>query len=177
MLPQSNWPITGGFVALASEQGEGTTVNLYLPRASYDPVAEPVAGARDMPQGDGELILVVEDDDRVREITLKRLESLGYAVAEARSGPEAIKLLQSGEPIDVVFSDIVMPGKMTGYDVAQWVATMKPNIKVVLTTGYNEYDSKGDASAAGLKVPILDKPYTRERLAQTMHTALLDQPA
>jgi PAS domain S-box-containing protein len=168
---------SGGFVTLASEQGEGTTVNLYLPRASYDPVAEPVAGARDMPQGDGELILVVEDDDRVREITLKRLESLGYAVAEARSGPEAIKLLQSGEPIDVVFSDIVMPGKMTGYDVAQWVATMKPNIKVVLTTGYNEYDSKGDASAAGLKVPILDKPYTRERLAQTMHTALLDQPA
>ena len=168
---------SGGFVALASEQGKGTTVNLYLPRASYDPVTEPVAGAKDMPHGDGELILVVEDDDRLREITLKRLESLGYAVAEARSGPEAIKLLQSGEPIDVVFSDIVMPGKMTGYDVAQWIATMKPNIKVVLTTGYNEYDSKGDASAAGLKVPILDKPYTRQRLAQTMHSALLDQPA
>ena len=168
---------SGGFVTLASGRGKGTTVSLYLPRASYDPVTEPLAGAGDMPQGDGELILVVEDDDRVREITLKRLESLGYAVTEARSGPEAIKLLQSGEPIDLVFSDIVMPGHMTGYDVAQWIATMKPNIKVVLTTGYNEYDSKGDFSAAGIRIPILDKPYTRERLAQTMRNALLGQSA
>jgi CheY-like chemotaxis protein len=137
---------SGGFVTLAGEQGKGTTVNLYLPRALNDPVAKRSAGAKVMPQGDGELILVVEDDDRVREITLTVLESLGYAVAEARSGPEAIKLLKSGEPIDLVFSDVVMPGNMTGYDVAQWVATMKSNIKVVLTTGY---DSKGDASPAG----------------------------
>jgi PAS domain S-box-containing protein len=162
-----------GFVTLASEPGKGTTVDLYLPRASNNAPTECAGGPKDMPQGNGEFILVVEDDDRVREITLTLLESLGYAVAEARSGPEAIRLLKSGEPIDLVFSDVVMPGKLTGYDVARWVATMKPNIKVVLTTGY---DSKANASPPGIKIPVLDKPYTRERLAQTMRNALLDQP-
>jgi PAS domain S-box-containing protein len=165
---------SGGFVTLASEPGKGTTVSLYLPRASSDPVTKHAAGAEDIPPGNGELILVVEDDDRVREITLKRLESLGYAVAEARSGPEAIKLLKSGEPVDLVFSDVVMPGNMTGYDVAQWVATMKPNVKVVLATGY---DSKSNAPAASTNITVLDKPYTRERLAQIMRSALLDQTA
>jgi len=165
---------SGGFVTLSSERGEGTAVNIYLPRALDKPVAKSPADPKDVPQGDGELILVVEDDDRVREITLRRLESLGYAVAEARSGPEANRLLNAGEPIDLVFSDVVMPGKVTGYDVAQWVATMKPNIKVVLTTGY---DSKANALPVGVKVPILDKPYTRERLAQTMRSVLRDRPA
>jgi PAS domain S-box-containing protein len=163
---------SGGFVTLASEQGRGATVSIYLPRASDESGAKPPAGEKEIPKGDGELILVVEDDDRVREITLTLLESLGYAVAEARSGPEAIKRLKSGEPIDLVFSDIVMPGKMTGYDVAHWVATMKPNVKVVLTTGY---DSKSNASPSGVTIPVLDKPYTRERLAQTLRSALLDQ--
>jgi PAS domain S-box-containing protein len=166
---------SGGFVTLASERGKGTTVSLYVPRVLDDAVAKHGAGAKDMPRGDGELILVVEDDDRVREITLKRLESLGYAVAEARSGPEAIQLLKSGEPIDLVFSDIAMPGKMIGYDVAQWVTTMKPNVKVVLTTGYNEIGSEGDALPAGDNIPVLDKPYTRERLAQTMRSVLVNQ--
>jgi PAS domain S-box-containing protein len=168
---------SGGFVTLASEPGKGTIVNFYLPRASNEPATEHAASVEEIPQGDGELILVVEDDDPVREITLKRLESLGYAVAEARSAPEAIKLLESGEPIDLVFSDVVMPGRMTGYDLARWIAAMKPNIKVVLTTGYNDGDAKADASPVGVKIPVLDKPYSREKLAQTMRRALLDQPA
>jgi CheY-like chemotaxis protein len=168
---------SGGFVTLASTPGKGTMVNLYLPRASNESAAERVAGAHEIPQGNGELILVVEDDDPVREIALKRLESLGYALAEARSGLEAIRLLESGEPIDMVFSDVVMPGKMTGYDLAEWVAAMKPNIKVVLTTGYNEGDAKTNTSSVGLNIPVLDKPYSREELAQTMRNALRDQPA
>jgi CheY-like chemotaxis protein len=167
---------SGGFVTLASTPGKGTIVNFYLPRASNKSAVERVAGADEMPEGNGEFILVVEDDDPVREIALKRLESLGYAVAEARSGSEAIRLLESDEPIDLVFSDIVMPGKMTGYDLAQWLAARKPNIKVVLTTGYNEGDAKTNNSPVGLKIPVLDKPYSREKLAQTMRNALLDQP-
>ena len=88
--------------------------------------------------GDGELILLVEDNDKVREATANRLKSLGYAVLEAKTGPEAITLLESGEPIALVFSDIVMPGGMTGYDVAEWVRSMKPDLKVVLTSGYSD---------------------------------------
>ena len=72
--------------------------------------------------GDGEFILLVEDNNKLREATANRLESLGYAVLEAETGPEAINLLKSGEPIALVFSDIVMPGGMTGYDVAEWVS-------------------------------------------------------
>ena len=79
------------------------------------------------PLGDGELILLVEDNDKVREATANRLEFLGYAVLEAKTGPEAITLLESGEPIVLVFSDVVMPGGMTGYDVVERVCSMRPD--------------------------------------------------
>ena len=109
---------SGGFVAIDSTVDEGTSVHLYFPKAEPGPI---VSHARptteETPLGDGELILLVEDNDRVREATVNRLETLGYAVLDARTGPEAIRLLQSGEPIALVFSDIVMPGGMTGYDV------------------------------------------------------------
>ena len=120
--------------------------------------------------GDGELILVVEDNDMVREATVSRLQSLGYAVLEAKTGPEAITLLESGEPIALVFSDIVMPGGMTGYDVAEWVHSMKPDLKVLLTTGYSEMPLA--VSEAVRKIKVLGKPYTREQLACALREAL-----
>jgi CheY-like chemotaxis protein len=98
--------------------------------------------------GDGELILVVEDNDKVRETTVRRLESLGYPVLEARSGPEAITLLGSGQPIALVFSDIVMPGGMTGYDVAEWVRAKKPNLKMLLTSGNSDIPLHGERGRA-----------------------------
>ena len=94
---------------------------------------------------------------------MSRLESLGYAVLEAKTGPEAITLLQSEEPIALVFSDIVMPGGMTGYDVAEWVRSMRPELKVVLTSGYN--DMPLAASEAVRAIKVLGKPYTRAQLA------------
>ena len=120
--------------------------------------------------GDGELILVIEDNDKVRETTVRRLESLGYSVLEARSGPEAITLLESGQPIALVFGDIVMPGGMTGYDVAEWVRVKKPNLKVLLTSGYREMPLT--ASEAVREIKVLGKPYTREQLARALREAL-----
>ena len=120
--------------------------------------------------GDGELILLVEDNDTVREATANRLESLGYAVLEAGRGPEAITLLKSGEPIALVFSDIVMPGGMTGYDVAEWVQSMKPELEVLLTTGYSEMPLAMSEIAG--RVKVLGKPYTREQLACALREAL-----
>ena len=120
--------------------------------------------------GDGELILVVEDNDKVREATVSRLESLGYAVLKAKTGPEAISLLEAGHPISLVFSDIVMPGGMTGYDVAEWVRSMKPGLKVLLTTGNSELPIV--ASGAMQKIKVLGKPYTREQLAHALRDAL-----
>ena len=124
--------------------------------------------------GDGELILVVEDNDTVREATVSRLESLGYAVLEAKSGPEAIKLLELGQPIALVFSDIVMPAGMTGYDVAEWVRAMKPDVKVVLTSGYR--DAQLAVSATVREIKVLAKPCTREQLASAFRAALDGPP-
>jgi CheY-like chemotaxis protein len=120
--------------------------------------------------GDGQLILLVEDNDKVREGTANRLESLGYSVLGAKTGPEAITLLKSGEPIALVFSDIVMPGGMTGYDVAEWVQSMKSEVKVLMTTGYS--DIALAASETARKFKVLGKPYTREQLACALREAL-----
>jgi CheY-like chemotaxis protein len=78
--------------------------------------------------GDGEVILVVEDNDIVRQATVNRLQSLGYDTLEAKTGPEAITLLESGAAIALVFSDILMPGGMSGYDLAEWVWSMRPGL-------------------------------------------------
>jgi CheY-like chemotaxis protein len=120
--------------------------------------------------GGGELILVVEDNDIVRQATVSRLQSLGYAALEAKTGPEAITLLESGEPIALVFSDILMPGGMTGYDVAEWVQSMKPEVKVLQTTGYSEMPVA--VNDAARKIKVLAKPYTREQLACALREAL-----
>jgi hypothetical protein len=101
---------------------------------------------------------------------MSRLESLGYAVLQARTGPEAIKLLESGEPVALVFSDIVMPGKMTGYDVAEWIRSKRPDLKVVLTSGYSNMPLA--PSEAIREVGVLGKPYTREQLAHVFRQAL-----
>lgn len=100
---------------------------------------------------------------------MSRLESLGYAVLQARTGPEAIKLLESGEPVALVFSDIVLPGRMTGYDVAEWVRSKKPDLKLVLASGYSNMPLA--ASEAVREIGVLGKPCTREQLAHAFRKA------
>jgi CheY-like chemotaxis protein len=104
--------------------------------------------------GTAERILVVEDNDKVRAATVNRLGSLGYAVLEARTGPEAIKLLESAEPVALVFSDIVMPGRMTGYDVGEWIGSRKPYVKVILASGYSHIPPAGSKAARETRVRL-----------------------
>ena len=162
---------TSGFAVIESALGQGCTVSIYLPRSLETSMAH-VVPASEVPLGDGEFVLVVEDDDQVREVTLRRVEALGYAVAEARTGLEAIELLLSGAPIQLVLSDIVMPGGLTGYDVARWVASNKPDIKVILCSGYNEGDRGGDVQEPIGDVIVLGKPFGRDQLARTLKNAL-----
>jgi signal transduction histidine kinase len=162
---------SGGFVSIASAVGKGTTIYLYFPKAEVGPHDIPATiAAGEAPFGDGERILVVEDNDKVREATVSRLESLGYAALQARTGPEAIKLLESGEPVALVFSDIVMPGKMTGYDVAEWIRSKRPDLKVVLASAHSNMPLA--ASEAVREIRVLGKPYTREQLAHAFREAL-----
>jgi len=161
---------SGGFVAVDSVVGKGTTVQMYLPKVEAGSEFPATVSTGQAPLGNGQRILLVEDNDKVREATVSRLESLGYAVLPTRTGSQAIELLESGEPVYLVFSDIVLPGKMTGYDVAEWVRSKKPDLKLVLTSGYSKMPLA--MSAAVREIRLLAKPYTREQLAHALREAL-----
>jgi DNA-binding NtrC family response regulator len=140
---------------------------LSLPRAVEAGVAsQPTARSDDAPRGDGEVVLVVEDDDRVREVTLKRVEALGYVAEEARSAAEARARLTAGR-VDIVLSDVVMQGPMDGVDLARWMSDHRPSVPIVLTTAF-----PGGAGYAELRrsrgVSTLIKPYSRATLAAAL---------
>jgi signal transduction histidine kinase/ActR/RegA family two-component response regulator len=162
---------SGGFVAIDSTLGKGTTVRLYFPRTEATRrVSDTSPPTNEVPLGDGELVLVVEDNDAVREATVSRLQSLGYDVLEARTGAEATKLIEIGTPVALVFADIVMPGGMSGYDVAKWVRSRRSDLKVLLTSGYANPPAAANDGIREIKV--LGKPYTREHLAQAVRETL-----
>jgi CheY-like chemotaxis protein len=164
---------TGGFVTIESASGHGCAVNVYLPRAiERSPERSLRPSGLPLVLGHDELLLVVEDDEQVREITRKRLELLGYAVIDAKTGPDAIEQLKSEVQVRLVLSDVIMPGGMTGYDVARWAATNKPGVKVIMCSGYHEEVRAGNAHQGLDGVHVLGKPYTREPLARAVSSAL-----
>jgi PAS domain S-box-containing protein len=130
---------SGGHVQLYSELGHGTTVRVYLPSRGENTGTEArrgdVSAAR---PASSETILVVEDDPRVRRVSVRRLKELGYSVIEADSGPAALKIIEDGEPFDILFTDIVMSGGMTGVDLARDVRRQRPDLKILFTSGYAE---------------------------------------
>src|SRR5690606_21333540 len=117
-----------------------------------------------------ETVLVVEDNPEVRELTLQRVEGLGYVVSEAENGPAAMALIERGETVDLVLSDIVMTGGMSGYDLARWIKARRPELPIVLTTGYAEEETRQDPADL-VDAPILRKPYGRAELAVALREA------
>ncbi|MGJ4930448.1 PAS domain S-box protein [Bradyrhizobium sp. HKCCYLRH3095] len=161
----------GGFFSIESRENDGTTASFYLPRTMEPPIApDPEDGV--LPFGDGQLILVVEDEDQLREITLQRIEALGYAVEGARSIAEAIDLLKSGLKVDLIFSDVLMPGDKGGVDLARWAEAERPGLKIIFTTGFAG-DSSGEAAYA--RWTVLHKPYSRSQLATALRGAFEDR--
>jgi PAS domain S-box-containing protein len=163
-----------GHVQIYSEVGHGTSVRLYLPRAgaaastAAEPGADEMARARA-----GERILAVEDNPDVRRVVVAQLTELGYAVIEAANGEAAIGILGRGEPIDVLFTDVVMPGGMTGYDLARAARTLRPDLKVLLTSGFPKTTTE-DGRRPGEFSHLLIKPYRRAELAAKIR-AVLDE--
>jgi PAS domain S-box-containing protein len=162
---------SGGTVTIYSEVGKGTTVHLYLPRA--EPKAEGAAAVTRSSailfSRHNETVLVVEDNPDVRETTLQRVEGLGYVVEEAPNGPEALKTLEKRHDIAIVFSDVVMAGGMSGYDLGRWVQEHKPEIKVLLTSGFAaEVAQNGHAG----EFQVLRKPFSRAELARALSETL-----
>ena len=160
----------GGFVTIESREGIGTTVRFHLRRAAAEARPPLEAGAEEEDLlGDGEIVLVVEDDEPVREVTLKRVEALGYVAELARSGAEATEILKSGLHVDVILSDIVMPG-VSGDDLSRWVSSNRAAVKIVLMTGFSPEAARAEAD--GLDAPILFKPFTRKQLSIALADAL-----
>jgi len=161
---------SGGHLEIYSELGHGTSVSLYLPIADNGVVEE--GGGADADNrsagASGETVLVVEDDARVRKITVKRLEHLGYNIIEAETGQQALDTLSTSAAIDVVFTDMIMPGGMTGAELLEKVRAKYPTIKRMITSGYAE---DGTIPADG--TPWLRKPYSLQDMA-TAFRELLD---
>jgi PAS domain S-box-containing protein len=167
---------SGGHASIYSEPGHGTTVRVYLPQAAAPESAADIdpAGKRpDRYRAHGETVLVVEDEPRVRRITISRLEDLGYRVLDAPNGPSALAVLDSHPEIDLLFTDMVMPAGMTGADLAIAARAKRPEIKVLFTSGYAEPDvvERGQAAEAGW----LRKPYSALDLARTLR-GIFDGP-
>jgi CheY-like chemotaxis protein len=162
----------GGSIGLYSEVNRGTSISIYLPRAETTEADETRRQkVVQPPLAAGETILVVEDNPEVRLVTRSRLEQLGYKVLEAETGPAAIEALTSNQRINVVFSDVVLGGGMSGFDVARWVNQNKPGLKIVMTSGYpDQVLSSQDATAAALK--MLRKPYNLRELAECLRSSL-----
>lgn len=163
---------SGGHASIQSEEGKGTTINLYLPRyasgvANADATRLPNATR----SGTGQTILAVEDDARVRKLTVARLRQLGYDVLEASSGAEALRILNDGTGIDLLFTDMVMPGGMSGSDLSAQVASLFPKVKILLTSGYAEELANG-MMAGGGRYKLLRKPYREADLASAVSEAL-----
>lgn len=154
---------SGGKATLYSEPGLGTTVSLYFPavtvgEASPSPTS---AQAGDPGVSPGGRVLVVEDDDAVRRLSVARIEALGYRTLAAANAEEALAVLGTDRDVDVLFADIVMPGALNGHDLARRVRTDHPEIAILLTSGF----AGGSGRAAAEEFPILQKPYRQSDLA------------
>ncbi|TRB07979.1 PAS domain-containing sensor histidine kinase [Rhizobium rhizogenes] len=157
---------SGGHVQLYSEIGQGTSIRIFLPALKARAAKEPPRAAEDkklqIPKG-FERILVVEDDARVRRVAVSRLLDAGYSVIEATNGAEALAAFQENPDIALLFTDVVMPGGMAGDELAHKVRALRPEIKVLFTSGYAEPTIAGrELAEAG---SWLKKPYTARELA------------
>ncbi|HEX2727150.1 MAG TPA: PAS domain S-box protein, partial [Beijerinckiaceae bacterium] len=162
-----------GHVVIYSEPGHGTTVRIYIPRAHQDEEAGEVRQPEAKPnalRGRGETVLVVEDDTRVRRMTVARLQRLGYRVLEAPHGPAGLACLDQNPDVDLLLTDIVMPGGMSGTDLAAQARSLRPDLQVVFMSGYAEPDVVRQGQMAGSA--WLKKPHTAAALAQTLRSAL-----
>jgi PAS domain S-box-containing protein len=163
-----------GHINIYSEPGHGTTVRMYLPRAVDDSTNAPAAtGAFRIIHGT-ETILLVEDDEQVRRFALSQLKSLGYDVLQAQNGVEAMELIERNERIDLLFTDVVMPGGMSGRQLVDAARQRRPGLKVLLTSGYNE-DAIVLHGRLDHGVQLLPKPYRRRELAKRIRS-IFDAP-
>ena len=160
---------SGGHIKITSEEGHGTTIRLYLPPAQGE--VDPIPGDSEGAEGGSETILVVEDDALVRGFVISQLQALGYRTIAAHDARSALAVVERGEPFDLLFTDVIMPGSMSGRELADAVATRRPGMRVLYTSGYTDdavvHQRRLDEGAL-----LLTKPYRRPQLARMLRQAL-----
>lgn len=159
---------SGGTVLIDSTPGEGTLVTLILPRSTHAPTAERSDLHRAYAATPGARVLMVEDEPLVAGAVTAALRDLGYAVAHAPSGDEALSRIREGEPVSVLFTDVVMPGRIGGLDLAHEARRVLPGLPVVLATGYSEKALQ----TTDMGMTVLAKPYRIENLVAAIESAL-----
>jgi PAS domain S-box-containing protein len=168
---------SGGHINVYSEPGRGTTFRLYLPRlheSGAGEAAEAPSVAAPETSGGSETVLLVEDNEAMRRVARRQLDALGYRVLEAGEAAAALEIL-AGDRIDLLFSDIVMPGGVSGFDLARSAIDRWPHLKVLLSSGFPEARLNGSSDAID-GIRLLSKPYRREDLARALRESL-DAPS
>jgi PAS domain S-box-containing protein len=162
---------SNGHVTIYSEPGLGTTVRIYLPAALEKTQGVPLAVEKEVVQSGSEMVLVVEDDPFVRSYAVMSLESLGYKVISAVDGKEALQTLGAAPHVDLLFTDVVMPGGVNGWELAGLARKERPELRVLLTSGYalETLAANGHVRQGAL---ILEKPYRKAELARLVREAL-----
>ena len=161
---------SGGHIRVLSEVGRGTSVKLYFPETTGVPAVATPAPDEDR-RGQGEVVLLVEDEPLVRAMAARLLRRLGYAVIEAKDGPSAIALVKPETQIDLLLTDVMLPGTLTGPRLADELRRQRPGLPVLFASGYSpEIISLGTSARA--PVPFLAKPYDRRNLARAVYEAL-----
>ena len=164
---------SGGHIKLYSEPGQGTTVRLYLPRTreledvETDTEIGPATGGT-------ETVLVVEDDEEVRSTVVDMLSDLGYRVLKAKDAQSALAIIESGVPVDLLFTDVVMPGALRSPELARKAQERLPGIAILFTSGYTE-NAIVHGGRLDHGIELLSKPYTREAMARKIRHVLRNQ--
>ena len=169
---------SSGHVNIYSEPGQGTTVRLYLPRAigGAVPVRQRMATPIALPRGSA-TVLVVEDEPAVREIAVAILSQLGYRMLEAVDGEDGLRVFGAHMgSIDLLLTDVVLPGPVRGRDIAERITTIRPAVKVLFMSGYTE-NSIVHQGRLDDGVQLIGKPFTREQLALRLPRLSVPQAA
>ncbi len=165
---------SGGHLKIYSEVGDGTTVKLYLPRSLGQETAQPTRVA-ELAETGTETVLLVDDDEIVQATVSSMLEDLGYTVLSALSGVEALAILEKGVKVDLLFTDVVMPGAISGRQLAERAIERVPTLRILFTSGYTEnaivHNGRLDPG-----VELLSKPYGRQQLAAKVRHVLDGAP-
>jgi signal transduction histidine kinase/CheY-like chemotaxis protein len=162
---------SGGHVTIESRVGSGTRVTLYIPYAEAQVGSAEAESRPDAPRGSGESILLVEDEPAVRTLVSNVLKGLGYQVTEAQNADEALALLEGMGALDLLLSDVVLPGNLSGRSLAITVAQQRPRTKILLMSGYAP-DVLDERGASGRAPELLHKPFGKAELARRIRSVL-----